>query len=223
MESLCLLRSELNLTHESNHQIGLNTSKITIHRPIRIDVDLYVRSLAQIVQDRADQGCSVDLVTVMPTMITRDTRLIPAIVHDPVTRMYGRLVSRGVRRPRSTAPRSKDRLPVLIGAADLPVYKGRSAKDPGVDPGIDGGLHYHGLLVLHPDTRLWGQTAMEHFAKNDELYRRGGGVDRIDVRPVPPRDIAKVTRYCLKSICRQQIGLDAGLLILPRALSELPR
>ncbi|AWN39848.1 hypothetical protein [Methylobacterium durans] len=205
--------------HHGNTTSGIITGKIKISPPPRLDIDLYVRSLSEIVQDRSDQGWSVDLVTIMPEKISLDIRLIPTLAHDPVTRTYARLISRVVRRPRSATVTPKTQRPILIGGVDIPVYKGRSVEVSG----NDGGLHFHGLLALPPRSRLKGQTAVEHFTENDGLYRRGGGIARIDVRPIQHGDILKVARYCLKAVCRGQIGIDAGVVILPRALSELSR
>src|ERR1700730_13845028 len=57
---------------------------------------------------------------------------------DEVQRIYSTLVTRVHRKPR-TAP--NDELPVLIGAADLSVYKrDRSAITPVF---CNGGLHFH--------------------------------------------------------------------------------
>lgn len=223
MESRTRLNNQTIIDQTANNHFGIITSKVLIHCPPRLNVEEYVGSLTQIVLDRVGQGHSVDLVTMMPTKVSRNKGLIPTLVHGPVTRIYGRLISRVIRRPRASSATSKNLLPILIGCADFPVFKKQPIKGAGIDPNVDGGVHYHGLLVIPPSTRLKGQSAQEHFAKEDEFYRRDTGIARIDVRPVPPADIKKTLRYCLKAICRRTIGIDEGLLILPRALSELSR
>lgn len=204
-----------------NEQItaGTITSKISISRPPSLDVNVYVAGLSEIVQDQSSNGWSVDLITIMPSKVSLDRRLIPVLIREPVERIYSRLISRVVRRPRSTSVTPKSQRPILIGSVDIPGYRGK----PVDSSSHDGGLHFHGLLALPPQSRLRGQTAVEHFARNDALYRRDVDVARIDVRPVDPADIAKVLRYALKAVCRRQIGLDGGVVILPRALSELSR
>lgn len=223
MESHTRLKNQTIIDQTANNHLGIITSKVPIHCPPRPDVEDYIGSLTQIVLDRVEQGSSVDLVSMMPAKVSRDKRLISTLIHAPVTTIYGRMVSRFVRRPRASSATSKDRLPILIGCADFPVFKKQPIRGAGIDPNVDGGVHYHGLLVIPPSTRLGGQSAQEHFAKNDEVYRRDTGIVRIDVRPVSPNDVKKTLRYCLKAICRRTVGIDEGLLILPRALSELHR
>jgi hypothetical protein len=67
---------------------------------------------------------------------------------DELQRVYSTLVTRVYRKPRTASP---DELPVLIGAADLPVYK----RDRGSSPLVpcNGGRHFHALLLLLPRAR----------------------------------------------------------------------
>ncbi|MER2269738.1 hypothetical protein [Methylobacterium oxalidis] len=86
-----------------------------------------------------------------------------------------------------------------------------------------GGLHLHALLAVPPVSRLRGEAAEEHFARNDPLYRGGGGIETIDLRPIRPPDIGKVMRYTFKAVRDGKIDLDAGVLVLPRSFTELPQ
>ncbi|WP_336488760.1 hypothetical protein [Methylobacterium nigriterrae] len=112
---------------------------------------------------------------------------------------------------------------MLIGCADLPIYKRRREGSSSCNSDVDGGLHLHALLAVPPVSRLKSETVEEHFARNDALYRRGGGIAAIDVRPICSSDIEKVTRYAFKAVRDGKIGLDAGVLILPRTVTELSR
>ena len=98
---------------------------------------------------------------------------------DEIQRVSSTFVTRTHRKPRTTPA---DELPVLIGAADLQVYK----RDPASSPLIlcNGGLHFHGLLLVPPDTRL-KVPVDEHFREYQDMYiGRRGLITRQDVRPV---------------------------------------
>ena len=88
---------------------------------------------------------------------------------------------------------------------------------------MHGGLHLHAVLAVPPDSRLRDQTVAAHFAENRDLYRLGGEIARVDVRPVRPEDVTKVTRYAFKAVLDGRLDLDAGVLVLPRTVSELTR
>ena len=64
---------------------------------------------------------------------------------DELQRVYSTFVTRTNRKPRTASP---DELPILIGTADLQVYK----RDPTSSPLVvcNGGLHFHGLLLVPP-------------------------------------------------------------------------
>ncbi|MHB2209704.1 hypothetical protein [Methylobacterium sp. CM6257] len=112
-------------------------------------------------------------------------------------------------------------VPILIGAADLSIHKRRPDRAASKDPNAVGGLHFHGMLAIPSNSRLGDQSVQEHFEENDRNYRRGLGIERIDIAPVEPGTIPKVMRNCLRAVCRRTIGFDEGILILPRASSEL--
>jgi hypothetical protein len=124
-------------------------------------------------------------------------------------------VTRTHRKPRTT---SADELPVLIGAADLQVYK----RDPASSPLIlcNGGLHFHGLLLVPPDTRL-KVPVDEHFREYQDMYiGRRGLITKPDVRPVDETP-EQVVDYVFKTILRRRVSYDDGILILPRSRDEL--
>jgi hypothetical protein len=107
---------------------------------------------------------------------------------------------------------------MFIGAADLQVYK----RDPTSSPLVlcNGGLHFHGLLMVPPDTRL-GVPVEQHFRDYQDMYlgqRRL--ITRLDVRPVNETH-ERVVDYVFKTILRGRVSYDDGVLILPRARDEL--
>ena len=124
-------------------------------------------------------------------------------------------MTRTHRKPRSTP---SDELPVLIGAADLQVYK----KDPTSSPLIlcNGGLHFHALLMVPPDTRL-DVPVEQHFREYQDMYvGKRRLITKLDVRPVTETP-EHVVDYVFKTILRGRVSYDDGVLILPRARDEL--
>jgi hypothetical protein len=173
-------------------------------------VDGYTR----MVTDRTDYGWSRHLMTILFSPLPGPRGAVVERMKDQVQRVYSTLLTRVQRKPR-TAP--TDELPVLVGAVDLPVYKrGRSV--PTVF--CNGGLHFHGLLLLPPASRLQG-SLVDHFDGNADLYAgSGSSVQRVDVRPVV-EDHGRVVDYVLKTVLNGRLSYDEAVLVLPRARGEL--
>ena len=135
-------------------------------------------------------------------------------MYRDITRVYGRLATRSVRKPRS--PVWAQLLPKGIFLADFPVPKGE--KQLLRDVIVNDGLHVHGIVVAN----RWGRIDQPldiHFSKNQEAYLLGD-IRHIDVQRIyeTPRS---ATEYAIKALKRGRITSD-HLLILPRHLSELP-
>ena len=84
---------------------------------------------------------------------------------DELHRVYSTFLTRTHRKP---GPLPPGELPILIGAADLPVYKRDRATGPLVL--CNGGLHFHNLLLVPPGSRL-NSSVEEHFRDYEEMYR----------------------------------------------------
>jgi hypothetical protein len=136
-------------------------------------------------------------------------------MRNEVQRVYSTLLTRVHRKPR-TAP--TDELPVFIGAADLPVYKGDRSAIPTVS--CNGGLHFHVLALMPPASRLKGSLT-DHFKKKQDLYVSSGtSIQRIHVERVV-EDEARVVDYVLKTIRNGRLSYDEAIIVLPRARAEL--
>ena len=134
---------------------------------------------------------------------------------DELQRVYSTFVTRTNRKPRTASP---DELPILIGTADLQVYK----RDPTSSPLVvcNGGLHFHGLLLVPPTSWL-GLAIEEHFRDNQDMYLGKRRLIReLDVRPVTETH-ERVVDYVIKTILRGRVSYDEGILLLPRAHDEL--
>jgi len=131
-----------------------------------------------------------------------------------IQRVYSTLITRVHRKPRSASP---DELPILIGAADLPVYKLDRSSASLVR--CNGGLHFHALILI-PDRSRLREPVQDHFRTNAHLYGMDGAISKIDVRPVTD-GYERVVDYVFKTIKRGRVTYDEGVLILPRARDEL--
>ena len=222
MEGRTLLHNQSIINQTTNNYLGTITRKFPIYCPPRLDFEEHIRSLTQIVLERADQGMHGrprDLAAGAHQMrSTPDLGRPPRIL---MTTIYNRLISQAIRQPGASSATSKNRLPSMIGSVDFPAGKKQPIAGSGIDLNIDVGVYCHVLLVIPPNAKFKGRSAQDHFAKNDKFYRRNTSIARIDVRPVPLREIKKTMQYCLKETSCRDLGLDEGLLILPRALSEL--
>jgi hypothetical protein len=134
-------------------------------------------------------------------------------MRDGVQRVYSTLVTRVHRRPKTASAHD---LPVLLGAIDLPVYKRDRSSAPKVYG--NGGLHFHGILLVPPVSRLKDSVA-DHFGANMNLYA-GQTIRRIDVRSVVGNH-RRVVDYVLKTVLNGQLTYDDAMLVLPRARGEL--
>jgi hypothetical protein len=174
-----------------------------------------VRGYTELVTGRIETGWSCHLLTVLFAQLPGNRAVVINRMKDELQRVYSTLVTRVHRKPRTASP---DELPILIGAADLPVYKRNRSSAPTVH--CNGGLHFHALLLVPPASRL-EESVDEHFRVNDDLYRgRMGLIRTIHVRPVVD-GYERVVDYVFKTVLRGRVSYDEGILLLPRSNGEL--
>jgi hypothetical protein len=174
-------------------------------------VDGYTR----LVTDRINDGWSCHLMTILFSQLPGPRNAVIDRMRDEVQRVYSTLLTRVHRKPRTV---STDKLPVLVGAVDLPVYKRDRSSAPPVF--CNGGLHFHALVLMPPSSRLKGSLP-DHFERNPDLYAGSGmSIRRIDVRPVV-EDHGRVVDYILKTVLNGRLSYDEAVLVLPRAHGEL--
>jgi hypothetical protein len=195
-------------------------SNLEVHEYDRVcRVDPTTRQLVdgytQLVIDRVDRGWSCHLMTFPFCQLPGPRGAVIQAMKDELHRVYSTFVTRTNRKPRTASP---DQLPVLIGTADLQVYK----RDPASSPLVvcNGGLHFHGLLLVPPVTRL-EIPVEEHFRRHQDTYLgRRRLIRALDVRPVTATP-ERVVDYVFKTILRGRVSYDDGILLLPRARNEL--
>jgi hypothetical protein len=101
-------------------------------------VDGYTR----LVTDRINDGWSCHLMTILFSQLPGPRGAVIDRMKDEVQRVYSTLLTRVHRKPRTV---STDKLPILVGAVDLPVYKRDRSSAPTVF--CNGGLHFHALVI----------------------------------------------------------------------------
>src|SRR3954451_10702247 len=133
-----------------------------------------------------------------------------------VERVYATSLTRVIRKPRCQAAQGKE--PILIACPDLPVPKRQ--KQSLRDVIINDGLHYQGIALILPGSRLKDGLDV-HFRHHQALYvHRERPLARVHAQPIV-HDPGYVTEYALKSLPRQRFSLD-DVLILPRNRNGLP-
>jgi hypothetical protein len=178
------------------------------------DRDL-VQGYTELVTDRIKDGWSSYLLTFLFQHLPGSRPAVIDRMKDEIQRVYLTFVTRVHRKPRTVSP---DELPLLIAAADLPVFKRNRTSSPMVL--CNGGLHFHALLLVPPISRL-KDSVEEHFRDQRGLYLRASdGMSDLHVRPVT-HDYGRVVDYVFKTLLRRRISYDDGMLLLPRATREL--
>ena len=207
-------KSEIDHTGQS---IKSNRAVHEYDRICRVDPTTrqLVDGYAQLVIDRVDRGWSCHLMTFPFSQLPGPRGAVIQAMKDELQRVYSTFVTRTNRKPRTASP---DELPILIGTADLQVYK----RDPTSSPLIlcNGGLHFHVLLLVPPYTRL-DVPVEQHFRDYRDMYLGKRRLIReLDVRPVTETHEC-VVDYVFKTILRGRVSYDEGILLLPRAHDEL--
>ncbi len=174
-----------------------------------------VEGFTRMVTDRVDDGWSSHFLTFLFSQLPGPRSAVIQSMKDELYRVYSTFLTRTHRKPRTA---SSDELPFLIGAADLPVYKRDRESSPLVL--CNGGLHFHAVLLVPPDTRL-DVPVDEHFRAHESLYLgKRRSLATLDVRPVT-EDHERVVDYVFKTVLRGRVSYDDGVLVLPRARDEL--
>jgi hypothetical protein len=166
------------------------------------------------INDWVQRGWDGYLVTVMFHNLSGSMDSQITQMHQEVTALFSKLVKRVVRKPRS--PAWVPLLPKGIFVPDLPVFK--RTKTPLNDVVTNNGLHMHGIILAHRWGRLTDPLDV-HFSEKRRTYV-AGKIRSIDVVKITERP-QYTTDYAGKGLKRPCFNPD-HILILPRALSELP-
>jgi hypothetical protein len=164
---------------------------------------------AQWIQRYLDQGWDGYLFTLTFNELPgkRETKLIQ--MHQEVTRLYGRLATRMIRKPRS--PKWTKLLPIGIFISDMPVPKSRKGQKSTIaDVSINDGLQMDGIVLGN----RWGRIRVpldQYFAENAGKYV-GGKIRNIDVQRIT-HESGYVVDYALKSLLKRTASNDDILVL----------
>jgi hypothetical protein len=139
------------------------------------------------------------------------------VMEDEIDRVYRTLVPQVERSPRSAA--GSKRLPILIAFPDYPQKKlDRSSP---LDVQINDGLHYHGVILVHTESRL--KIGLDiHMREHWKRYIREGDALRwIYIQPIDDPTAKTAVGYGFKAL-EWRIPDSDRIFIRPRAVSELP-
>jgi hypothetical protein len=139
------------------------------------------------------------------------------VMEDEIDRVYRTLVPQVERFPRSAA-RSK-RLPILIAFPDYPRKKlDRSSR---LAVTINDGLHFHGVVLVHTESRLKIGLDIHMRDHGDRYVRPGDALRRIYIQPIDDPTAKTAVGYGFKAL-EWRIPDTDRIFIRPRAVSELP-
>jgi hypothetical protein len=139
------------------------------------------------------------------------------VMEDEIDRVYRTLVPNVERSPRS--PAGSKRLPILVAFPDYPTRKlGCSST---LDVKINDGVHYHGIVLVHTESRLKIGLDMHMKEHADRYIRHGGALRRIHIQPIDDPTAKTAVGYGFKAL-EWRIPDPDRIFIRPRAVSELP-
>jgi hypothetical protein len=168
-----------------------------------------IQGHAQWIQRFLDQGWDGYLFTVNFNHLPgkRDTKIIQ--MHQEVTRLYGRLATRMIRKPRS--PKWAPLIPMGIFIPDKPVPKSRKGQKSTIaDVSINDGLHMHGIVLGN----RWGRIRVpldQYFEENAGKYL-DGKIRNIDVQRIT-HEPGYVVDYAFKSLLKRTASTDDILVL----------
>jgi hypothetical protein len=139
------------------------------------------------------------------------------VMEDEIDRVYRTLIPHVERFP--TSPVGSKRLPILVAFPDYPIQELKRSSY--LDVTINDGLHYHGLVLIHTESRL--KIRLDYHIKEREKWyvRFGGPLRRIYVQPINEPTAKRAVGYGFKAL-EWRIPDTDRILIRPRAVSELP-
>jgi hypothetical protein len=181
---------------------------------LTLGITSIVAGYGQMVQDRVAKGWSCDLLTFMfNSMVGSEANLLVRMA-DELQRVYSTFITRAIRKPRSI---SLDRLPLLIAAADLPVYKRNKSISKGDIQ--NGGLHCHGVLLVPPSSRL-KTTVKQHLEGNPSVYLGHDGVLQHLHSKGVNTEHGYVVEYVFKTVLKRRLQYNEAVLVLPKTHDE---
>jgi len=165
------------------------------------------------IEDHVASGWQPYLMTITFNHLSGSQKTVMSKMKDEIERIYKLTVCNTVRNPKAASAQGK--IPMFIGAPDLPVYKKEKARSR---QSVNDGLHWHIIVLLSPSGRHLALDA--DYARRPACYHGPDRIiSRIHIRGVD-RDASRVSDYVQKALRNGKLDEDE-LLILPKARSEL--
>jgi hypothetical protein len=139
------------------------------------------------------------------------------VMEDEIDRVYRTLVPQVERFPRS--PAGSRRVPILIAFPDYSQHWIKFADL--LDVTINDGLHFHGVVLVHTESRLKIGLDIHMQEHADRYVREGGALRRIYIQPIDDSTAKTAVGYGFKAL-EWRIPDTDRIFIRPWALSELP-
>jgi hypothetical protein len=171
-----------------------------------------IKAYGKWVRTWVKKGWDAYLVTFMFHDLSGSKEARISQMHQEISRVYSRLATRMVRKPRS--PAWAHLLPKAIFAPDLPVPK--KSKISLRDASTNEGLHMHGIVIANRWGRLTSCLDVQFSNERDRYCI--GKIRTIDAERIVQRP-RYTAEYALKGMKRTCFDLD-HMLILPRTVGE---
>jgi hypothetical protein len=168
-----------------------------------------IQGHAQWIQSYLDKGWDGYLFTLTFNDLPgrKDTKVIQ--MHREVTRLYGRLATRMIRKPRSS--KWADLLPIGIFIPDMPVPKSRKGQQSTIaDVSINDGLHMHGIVLGNRGGRI--RVPLDQYFEENAGKYVNGKIRNIDVQRIT-HEPGHVVDYALKSLSKRTASNDDILVL----------
>ena len=176
-------------------------------------IDSVIQGYCDLLTRKVGEGYTSYILSLLYKPLRGPRDWVLGEMEQGITEAYKTLLLRVARKPRS--PAHRHRLPEWILLPDWPVAKRAKASLREVT--LNNGLHYQGLALIPPQSRL-RESLDAHFQRHQDLYTRGA-IARIHAEPLTetPR---RAVFYLFKSLQRRRADFGS-VIILPRPLSEL--
>ena len=185
------------------------------HTPLNVINEIIRYGYPRMVTERMDQGCEAYLISFMFHPLRGSQRGVMQQMEKEVERVFATLLNQMFRHP-SKIPTLE--MPLWIVAPDFPVPKRNKQSLREVT--LNGGLHYQGVALQPPGSRL-NCPLDAHFEVRQDLYvRPGHALARVHAMPIT-HDPNYVVEYSFKAIQRGRADFD-NVLILPKLHSQMP-
>jgi hypothetical protein len=167
------------------------------------------------VEEYLIRGWSGSLLTFMFGRIGGCRNGVEAQMKAETQRVYAISLTRIIRDPHS--PSQAGKLPIWLVCPDYPVQK--RSKDSLLDVALNDGLHFGGIALLPPNSRL-KSTLEDHFNDAQSRYVGRGSslrsVSAVSITETP----AVAVGYALKSVLNRRSTSD-DISVYPRSLDEV--